>query len=165
MRPYEDIVDWSSDTYDIEDYETLEDWLEAIRSDFDRQKHYFPPEVLDELRKFWNTEKGDSVTNEDIEDIKSEASGDALDYVVNSAVKTHNRALRRLHEDAVDLAVERKEITIIKKDRKALKREVKELKQKNKELLTENKRLRRDLRKEKLQRAQAKRERRKSRHA
>jgi hypothetical protein len=84
MSGYESIRDWAFDNYDFNDYDTFQDWLDAIESDFDLNGRGIPlRKIFDnqdyiDLENEWNERKGieeeeeEEIDIEEIEDIEKE---------------------------------------------------------------------------------------------
>ena len=83
MSGYESIRDWAFDTYDFNDYDTFQKWLDAIERDFDLNGRGIPLRKIFDIQDFidleneFNLRKGieeeeEIIEEEEIEDIDKE---------------------------------------------------------------------------------------------
>lgn len=171
---YQDIIDWSEESYDPEDYDFFDDWLEAIKSDFARQNHYFPPETIDELRQFWNKERNDNVSQAEIRDDIIDSVNRADEFLQKSEFKKQ-KEIGKLRKQVIGKKVTRvikrkqQRIAQIQNQKATTKRKRIQLKQKAKiekirlnrqKELIERKKQKRIIKRIKEQKAKAKRKRR-----
>lgn len=98
MTDFTDLLDWAQESYPLEQYDSLAEWLNDIKSDFDNQGHHFPPEVVNDLEQKWNSVKG--VESEPTEPLREDEIGifDNPDLVEAENERRRQNAIRQAGE-------------------------------------------------------------------
>jgi hypothetical protein len=68
---YGDILDWAEDNLPDELYDDFNDWYQDILVNFEQANHFFPPDMEDSLRAYWNEKYGEEDTASEIDDFDS----------------------------------------------------------------------------------------------
>lgn len=50
---YEDLIDWITDTYPPNQYNTFNSWLSDVKLDFISSNHHFSDDIREEMLQFW----------------------------------------------------------------------------------------------------------------
>lgn len=55
---YDDILDWTDDYMPDELFDDYDDWEQAVKDNFAQHGHYFPEDMSDSMKAYWEEKNG-----------------------------------------------------------------------------------------------------------